>query len=79
MSSLKEFRCEICGVVSQNPIHWFVIKCTDWKLAIIKWDLTAATSFQPHGISVAKPTLRFISAAGLNLCASRPNEVLKVV
>ena len=44
MSSLKEFRCEICGTVSENPIHWFVIECTDQKLAVIKWDLAAATS-----------------------------------
>jgi hypothetical protein len=44
MSSLKEFRCEICGTVSENPIHWFVIECTDQKLAVIKWDLPAATS-----------------------------------
>ncbi len=36
MSSLKEFRCEICGTVSENPIHWFVIECTDQKLAVIK-------------------------------------------
>jgi hypothetical protein len=44
MSSLKEFQCEICGTVSENPIHWFVIECADQKLAVIKWDLTAATS-----------------------------------
>src|SRR5258707_1347981 len=44
MSSVKEFRCEICGTVSEDPIHWFVIECTDQKLAVIKWDLTAATS-----------------------------------
>jgi hypothetical protein len=44
MSSLKEFQCEICGIVSQNPVHWFVIECGDQKLAIIKWDLTAANS-----------------------------------
>ncbi len=37
MSSLKEFRCEICGTVSENPIHWFVIECTDQKLAVIKF------------------------------------------
>ena len=43
-SSLKEFRCEICGTVSENPIHWFVIECTDQRLAVIKWDLAAATS-----------------------------------
>ena len=71
MSSLKEFRCEICGTVSENPIHWFVIECTDQKLAVIKWDLTAATS----GISVVKPTLRCISAVGSSLYAFRsPNE-----
>ena len=44
MSSLKEFQCEICGIVSENPIHWFVIECSDQKLAVIKWDLTAAMS-----------------------------------
>jgi len=44
MSSLKEFQCEICGTVSQNPIHWFVIECGDQKLEVIKWDLTAAGS-----------------------------------
>jgi hypothetical protein len=44
MSSLKEFQCEICGTVSENPIHWFVIECGDQKLAVIKWDLTAASS-----------------------------------
>ncbi len=44
MSSLKEFQCEICGIVSENPIHWFVIECGDQKLSVIKWDLTAAMS-----------------------------------
>jgi len=44
MSSLKEFQCEICGIVTENPIRWFVIECGDQKLAVIKWDLTAANS-----------------------------------
>jgi hypothetical protein len=44
MSSLKDFQCEICGIVSDNPVHWFVIECGDQKLAVIKWDLTAANS-----------------------------------
>jgi hypothetical protein len=46
MSSLKEFQCEICGIVSENPIRWFVIECGDQKLTVVKWDLTAANS--PH-------------------------------
>jgi hypothetical protein len=44
MSSLKEFQCEICGTVSENPMRWFVIECTDQKLGIAKWDLAAALS-----------------------------------
>jgi hypothetical protein len=48
MSTLKEYQCEICGIVSQNPIHWFVIECGDQKLAIIKWDPVAAASPSAH-------------------------------
>jgi len=44
MSSTKEFQCEICGMRSESPIHWFVIECGDQKLAVLKWDLSAANS-----------------------------------
>jgi hypothetical protein len=44
MSSLQEFQCEVCGMISQSPARWFVIECGDQKLAIIKWDLAAAAS-----------------------------------
>ena len=43
MSTLKEFKCEICGTVSANPIHWFVIECGDSKLSVHKWDLEVAS------------------------------------
>jgi hypothetical protein len=42
MSTLKEFKCEICGIVTANPIHWFVIECGDVKLSVHKWNLEAA-------------------------------------
>jgi len=42
MSTVKEFKCEICGIVSANPIHWFVIECGDLKLSVHKWDLAIA-------------------------------------
>jgi hypothetical protein len=29
MTTLKEFRCEVCGLVTTNPIHRFVIRCGD--------------------------------------------------
>ena len=44
MSTLKEFRCEICGIVSDNPVHWFVIECGEEKLSVLRWDLTAANA-----------------------------------
>ena len=44
MTSLQEFRCEICGRVTSNPMHWFVIQCGDSQLAVIKWNTEAATA-----------------------------------
>lgn len=37
MTSLQEFRCEVCGLVSSNPIHWFVIQCGESELTVLKW------------------------------------------
>ena len=42
MSTLREFRCEICGMVSDHPVHWFVIDCEEEKLTVMRWDLAAA-------------------------------------
>jgi hypothetical protein len=44
MASLQEFRCEICGTISSNPVHWFVIHCGDSRLTVHKWDLETATA-----------------------------------
>jgi hypothetical protein len=42
MSTLKEFQCEICGIVESSPIHWFVIECGDETLGVHKWNLEIA-------------------------------------
>ena len=42
MSSLQQFRCEICGEVTSSPSHWFVIQCSDTELTVLKWNTTAA-------------------------------------
>jgi hypothetical protein len=44
MATLREYQCEICGIVTQNPDHWFVIECGDLKLTVHKWDQKAADS-----------------------------------
>jgi hypothetical protein len=42
MTTLQEFRCEICGRITNDPIHWFIIQCSDDKLAVLKWSSEAA-------------------------------------
>ena len=42
MSSIREFRCEVCGTISSDPIRWFVIQCNATELKLMKWDLEAA-------------------------------------
>ena len=43
MSTLREFQCEICGIVSDRPTHWFVIDCGDAQLTVLRWELNAAS------------------------------------
>jgi hypothetical protein len=44
MSSLQEFRCEVCGTVTSAPIHWFVIQCGDSELTVLKWNAETANA-----------------------------------
>jgi len=44
MTTLQEFRCEVCGIVSSNPIHWFVILCGDAELTVHRWNSQAANA-----------------------------------
>ncbi len=48
MTSLQEFRCEICGTVTSNPIHWFVIQCGNSELTVLKWNAEAANAAAAH-------------------------------
>src|SRR5712672_3622901 len=44
MTSLREFRCEVCGIVTSNPIHWCVIRCGDSEPTVHRWNSEAATA-----------------------------------
>ena len=44
MTTLQEFRCEICGRVTSSPNHWFVIQCSDGELTVQKWQSSAASA-----------------------------------
>jgi hypothetical protein len=42
MTALQEFRCEVCGIVTRDPIHWFVIRCGDSELTVQRWNSESA-------------------------------------
>jgi hypothetical protein len=44
MTTLQEFRCEICGRVSNTPSHWFLIQGSDAELSVHKWNPNAANA-----------------------------------
>ena len=44
MTSIREYSCEICGTVSKNPTHWFVIQCRNVELTVIKWNSESANA-----------------------------------
>jgi len=44
MAFVQEFRCEICGTVSGNPLHWFVIQCGRGHLTVQQWNLETANA-----------------------------------
>ena len=44
MTSIQEYRCEICGTVSSNPTHWFIIQCGNADLTVLTWNTQAATA-----------------------------------
>jgi hypothetical protein len=42
MSSLQEFRCEVCGLVTNSPSHWYVIRCGESQLTVLRWNAESA-------------------------------------
>ena len=44
MTTMREFRCEVCGLVTTNPIHWFVIRCRDSDLTVYRWNSETANA-----------------------------------
>src|ERR1700736_4005506 len=44
MTTLQEFRCDVCGLVTTNPLHWFVIRCGDFDLTVCRWNSETANA-----------------------------------
>jgi len=44
MATINEFRCDVCGIVTTTPLHWFVIQCNSDELKLMKWNTEAAAA-----------------------------------
>jgi len=44
MTSVAEYRCEICGLTSSNPTRWLIIQCNSDELKLMKWNTEAAAA-----------------------------------
>ncbi|HVI08349.1 MAG TPA: hypothetical protein VND65_08655 [Candidatus Binatia bacterium] len=44
MTTMQEFRCEVCGTKTSHPIHWFVIQCGDLELSVRRWSTETANA-----------------------------------
>jgi hypothetical protein len=42
VTALQEFRCEVCGIVTSDPLHWFVIRCGVSELTVRRWNSETA-------------------------------------
>jgi len=40
----SEYRCQICGRITNSPDHWFIIQCGDCALTVLKWNSEAANA-----------------------------------
>jgi hypothetical protein len=40
----KIYRCEICGIESDNPVRWIVIQCSNAYLTVFRWTDEAASA-----------------------------------
>ena len=49
MSAIQQYRCEVCGILTSTPTHWFVIQCGATQLSVQRWnDETASAPGARH-------------------------------
>ena len=74
MSSLQEFRCEICGGVTTNPLRWFVIECGEAQLTVLRWNPELANAAGARHLCGEADAQVYISRWFESLCSPpRPN------
>ncbi|MGA8529024.1 MAG: hypothetical protein WB622_04870 [Acidobacteriaceae bacterium] len=74
MSSLTEYRCEICGNVTTNPMHWFVIECGESQLTVHRWEPELASGPGARHLCGEADAQVYISRWFESLCSPpRPN------
>lgn len=69
MSSLKEYRCEVCGTVTNNPVRWFVIRCGESRLTVFRWNADSASDSEARHLCGEAHAQIYISRWFESICS----------
>jgi hypothetical protein len=77
VSTLRQFQCEICGIVSDQPQRWFVIDCGEQSLTVLRWEQSAAERLTARHFCGEAHAQVYISRWFESIC-SPPKPVFRV-
>jgi len=73
---MQEFRCEVCVLVTTNPIHWFVIRCGDSDRTVYRWNSETANAAGARYYCGEAHAEVYISRWFDSVCARRRSQIL---
>jgi hypothetical protein len=74
MASIQEYRCEVCGSVTNNPVHWFVIQCGESQLTVFRWNPKVANAAEARHFCGEADAQAYISRWFDSVCSpSKPD------
>jgi hypothetical protein len=56
---------KVCGLVTTNPIHWFVIRCGDSELTVYRWNSETANA-AGHACPISRQVLSGFQKLGMD-------------
>jgi hypothetical protein len=78
MSSLQQYRCEVCGIISSTPSHWYVIQCGEPQLTVLRWNAESANAEGARHFCGETDAQIYISRWFDSVCSpSKPDFVAK--
>jgi hypothetical protein len=77
MSSVQEFRCEVCGLVTNSPSHWYVIRCGESELTVLRWNAESANGADARHLCGEADAQIYISRWFDSVCSPPKPDFIK--